>query len=160
MGILEKIAEIEREISRTQKNKGKSGLAWSEAQFTARVRNTGVILDTRVRRPCSRVPVHTTRYGPTQVVCTKHPCRRAVIDDDGPLFFIMYTIPLSGPPSQYSHLPFSEPPPLCRRHPTIFLILPAQLRLKHCQKMPFNKSLPEARVFKEFNCKRLGNGCC
>ena len=27
--------------------------------------NTGVILDTRVRRPCSRAPVHTTReHGP------------------------------------------------------------------------------------------------
>jgi len=35
-------------------------------------------------------------------------------------------------PPQYSHLlPFPEPPPLCRRHPIVFLILPAQLLLKH-----------------------------
>jgi len=35
-------------------------------------------------------------------------------------------------PAQYSHLlPFPEPPPLCRRHSTVFPILPAQLRLKH-----------------------------
>ena len=35
-------------------------------------------------------------------------------------------------PPQHSHLlPFPQPSPLCRRHPTVFLILPAQLRLKH-----------------------------
>jgi len=36
------------------------------------------------------------------------------------------------PPPQYSHLfHFPQPPPLWRRHPTVFLILPARLRLKH-----------------------------
>jgi len=41
----------------------------------------------------------------------------------GLLLFIMYT------PRQYSYLfPFLEPPPLCRQHPTVFLILPTQLR--------------------------------
>ena len=35
-------------------------------------------------------------------------------------------------PPQHSHLlPFPQPSPLCRRHPAVFLILPAQLRLKH-----------------------------
>jgi len=35
-------------------------------------------------------------------------------------------------PPQHSYLlPFPQPSPLCRRHPTLFLILPAQLWLKH-----------------------------
>ena len=46
-----------------------------------------VILDTHVRKPCSRVPVHTTRelnmahrYGTyTWVVCTEHTCPRTVL---------------------------------------------------------------------------------
>jgi len=42
----------------------------------------------------------------------------------GPLLFTMYTTP-----SALSSFP--QPSPLCRRHPAVFLILPAQLRLKH-----------------------------
>jgi len=35
-------------------------------------------------------------------------------------------------PSQHSHLiPFTQSPPLCRWHPTVFLILPTQLRFMH-----------------------------
>ena len=35
-------------------------------------------------------------------------------------------------PSQYSHLlPFSEPPVLCGRHSTLFLLSPTQLQLEH-----------------------------
>ena len=47
----------------------------------------------------------------------------------GPLLFIMYTTPYA---SQHSHLlPFTQSPPSCRWHPTVFLILPTQLRFMH-----------------------------
>ena len=54
----------------------------------------------------------------------------------GPLLFIMTL------PPQYSHLlSFPEPLSLCRRHPTIFLILPAQLQLKHYQLQNANQQI-------------------
>jgi len=45
------------------------------------------------------------------------------------LCFSSCTLPL--PPQHFHLLPFHQPSPLCRRHPTVFLILPTKLRLKH-----------------------------
>jgi len=46
----------------------------------------------------------------------------------GPLLFVMYTTPLS---TLISSLSLNRSPPLCRWHPTVFLILPTQLRFMH-----------------------------
>ena len=56
----------------------------------------------------------------------------------GPLHFIIYTTP------QYSRfLPFPEPPPLCRWHVCVFLILLNQLLLKHYS----HTKCPSANLF-------------
>jgi len=54
-------------------------------------------------------------------------------------------------PPQHSHLlPFTQPSPLCRRHPTVFLILPAKLRPKQCPPTKFSS----ANLFPD-NCQSV-----
>jgi len=49
--------------------------------------------------------------------------------------------------------PFPNPPPLCRRHPTAFLISPAQLRLKHHSAI----KCPSANLFLTANLLTLNS---
>jgi len=58
-------------------------------------------------------------------------------------FSVLCFLSCTLPPSVLTSSPFPEPPPLCRWHPTVFLILPDKLSLKHYSPTKF----PSANLF-------------
>jgi len=66
----------------------------------------------------------------SDVITLSRPCIPPLVVFPKPPLSVLCFLLCTLPPKDSHLLPFPEPPPLCRRHPTVFFILPSQLRLE------------------------------
>ena len=79
---------------------------------------------------CPHTPTYHLAPSVSDVITLSSPCIIPPVVSPKASFSVLCFTSCTLPP-EYSHLPFPQPPPLCTRHPTVFLISPTQLRLKH-----------------------------